>query len=69
MVQFDDKGTRAERWCMDRFTALRKIFESFNINCATLCIPSEYFAIDETLYACRYIVKVKQYNPQKPAKY
>ena len=51
MVQFEEKETRAERWCMDHFTALRKIFERFNVNCATLRIPSEYFAIDKTLYA------------------
>ena len=38
-VQFDYKETRAERWRMDLFTALRKIFESFNVNCATLRIP------------------------------
>ena len=35
MVHFDDKETRAERWRIDRFTALRKIFKSFNVNCAT----------------------------------
>ena len=69
MVQFDDKETRAERWRMDHFTALRKIFESFNVNYTTLRIPSEHLAIDETLYAYRYIVKLKQYNPSKPAKY
>ena len=69
MVQFDDKETRAERWRMDPFTALRKIFESFNVNCTTLSIPSEYLAIDETLYAYRGMVKLKQYNPIKIAKY
>ena len=69
MVQFDEKETRAECWRVDRFTALRKIFESFSINCATLRIPSEYLAIDETLYAYWYVVKLKQYNPNNPAKY
>ena len=48
---------------------MRKIFESFNVNCATLRIPSQYLAIDETLYAYRDIVKLKQYNANKPAKY
>ena len=66
MVQFDDKETRAERWRMDRFTALRKIFESLNVNCATLIIPS---SINEILYAYRDIVKLKQYNPNKTSKY
>ena len=45
MVKFDDKEIKAELWRMDRFTALRKIFESFNVNCTTLRIPSEYLAI------------------------
>ena len=45
MVQFDDKENRAERWRMDCFTALRKIFESFNVNFATLRIPSEYLEL------------------------
>ena len=38
MVRFDDEETRAERWPMDCFTALRKILGSFNVNCATLRI-------------------------------
>ena len=63
MVQFDDKETRVERWRMDLFTALRKIFESFNVNCTTFRIPSEYLAIDETLHTYREMVKLKQYNP------
>ena len=46
-----------------------KDFESFNVNCTTLHIPSEYFAIDKTLYGYRGMVKLKQYNPSKPAKY
>ena len=69
MVQFFDKETRAERWHMDRFTALKTFFESFNVNCATVRIPSEYLAIDDTLYAYRGMVKLKQYNPNKPARY
>ena len=69
MVQFDDKETRAKRWRMDRFTALRKIFEIFNGNCATLRIPLEYLAFDETLYAYRGMVKLKQCNCNKPGKY
>ena len=39
---------KAERWRMDRFAALRKIFERFNVNCVTLRIPSQYLAIGET---------------------
>ena len=46
MGELDDKKT--ERWRMDCFAALRKIFESFNVNCATLCILSQYLVIDKT---------------------
>ena len=34
-----------------------------------ICIPSEYLAIDETLYAYGVMVKLKEYNSNKPAKY
>ena len=69
MVQFDDKETRAERWRMNPFTELRKIFEIFNANCTALRIPSEYLAFDGTLYVYRGMVKLKQCNRNKPAKY
>ena len=32
-------------------------------------MPSEYLAIDETLYPYRGSIKLRQYNPNKPAKY
>lgn len=31
--------------------------------------PSEYIAIDETLYPMRHQIAFRQYNPNKPAKY
>ena len=68
-IQFDDATTREERWKRDRFAAIREIFEAFNSNCAKVCIPSEYLAVDETLYPYRGHIKFKQYNPNKPAKY
>ena len=32
-------------------------------------IPDVYLAIDKRIYPCRGRVKLKQYNPDKPAKY
>ena len=68
-IQFDDASSRQERWKEDRFTAIRDIFEGFNHNCAKARVPSEYLAIDETLYPYRGSIKLRQYNPNKPAKY
>ena len=43
--------------------------ELFNKNCQKHVIPSEYLAIDGTLYTVRNQISLKQYNPNKPAKY
>ena len=43
-------------------------FELFNKNCLKYVIPSEYLAIDKTLYPMRNQISIKQYNPNKPAK-
>ena len=43
--------------------------ETFNVDCTTLRIRSEHLAIDKTLYVYRGMVKLKQYNPNKSAKY
>ena len=66
---FDDHQERAENWPHDRFAAIRKFFELFNKNCLKHVIPSEYLAIDETFYPMRNQISIKQYNPNKPAKY
>ena len=66
---FDDVATREVDWQQDRFTTIREFFEIFNRNCMKLVIPSEYLSIDETLYHMRTQVGIKQYNPDKPAKY
>ena len=66
---FDDHQERAENWPHDRFVAIRKFFELFNKNCLKHVIPSEYLAIDETFYPMRNQISIKQYNPNKPAKY
>ena len=41
----------------------------FNSNCAKYLVPSEYLAIDETLYPMHHQIAFRQYNPNKPAKY
>ena len=57
------------RWKKDRFAAARDVFEEFNDNCSSALQADDAMAIDECLYACRNQVAMKQYNPNKPAKY
>ena len=49
--------------------ALLCFFRWFNENCAQLKTPSEYLSIDKTLYPYRGKIIIRQYNPNKPAKY
>ena len=53
----------------DCFAAFREFFRCFNENCAQLRTPSEYLAIDETLYPYRGKIVIYRDNPNKPAKY
>lgn len=69
VLQFDDARDREDRRSEDKFTAFREFFDEFNQHCAELRIPSELLAIDETLYPYRGKVSMRQYNPNKPAKY
>ena len=66
---FDKSDERKEKWPYDRFTAIRDFFEGFNLNCVKHVIPSEYLSLDETLYPMRHQIGMKQYNPNKLAKY
>ena len=68
-LSFDTQEEREEKWKFDRFTAIRKFFELFNLNCLKHVVPSEYLSLDETLYPMRNQIGIKQYNPNKPAKY
>ena len=68
-IMFDDKNEREMNWPHDRFAAARVLFMMFNNNCTKYIIPSEYLAIDETLYPMRHQIAFRQYNPNKPAKY
>lgn len=69
ILQFDQVENRAERWENDRFTAFRSFFNKFNEHCSMLRIPSDFLSLDETLYPFRGRRSMKQYNPNKPAKY
>ena len=69
IVQLDNVEDRELRWDEDRFAAFRDFFNSFNQHCAQLRIPSELLSLDETLNPYRGRVTIKQYNPNKPAKY
>ena len=68
-IEFDDFTTRPERWQSDKFAAFREFLEELNKNCAKMRVPSEYLSIDETLYPYRGNVRIRQYNPSKPARY
>ena len=65
----DDAETREERWQTDRLAACRDIHEEWNDNCSAALQADDFMAIDECLYACRNQISIKQYNPNKPAKY
>ena len=69
ILQFDEVETRAERWENDRFAAFRSFFNQFNEHCVMLRIPSDFLSPDETLYPFRRKISMKQYNPNKAAKY
>ena len=68
-IMFDDPVERVTNWPLDRFTAIRNFYEMFNGNCLRYVILSEFLSIDETLYPMRTQISIKQYNPNKPAKY
>lgn len=68
-ITFDDKSSRAERWKNDKFACMRELFELMNQHNAKWRYPSDFLAIDETLYPYRGAIGFKQYNPNKPSKY
>ena len=69
ILHFDEVETRAERWENDRFATFRSFFNQFNEHCAMLHIPSDFLSLDETLYPFWGKILMKQYNPNKRAKY
>ena len=69
VLSFDTPAEREATWSTDRLAAIREVFQRFTRNCMKHVIPSEYLAIDETLYPMRTQISMKQYNDKKPTKY
>ena len=69
IIQFDDLESREEQWESDGFAAIREFFNAFSDHCARMRVPSDLLSLDETLYPFRGRIGIKQYNPNKPAKY
>ncbi|UYV72184.1 hypothetical protein LAZ67_9002121 [Cordylochernes scorpioides] len=69
VIRFDDKATRNERLCQDKFAAVRLILDTFVKNCQKHYSPSEYITVDEKLDAFRGKCNFRQYIPSKHNKY
>ncbi|XP_066257800.1 piggyBac transposable element-derived protein 4-like [Euwallacea similis] len=67
--RFDCAGTRNDRRRIDKLAPIRAIFERFINHCQECYTPSEYMTIDEKLEAFRGRCGIRQYIPNKPAKY
>ena len=61
-LTFDDHQDRQERCKLDRFAAIRDVWESFNDNLGKYLVPSECESLDETLYPMRHQIAFHQYN-------
>ena len=69
MISLDDNMTRMNRWKHDKYAAFREFFKAVNQNNGKMRNPSYHLAIDKTLHPFRGRIRMKQYNPSKPAKY
>ena len=69
VMPFDDLEERRQLWRSDRFAATRALTNMFSDRMKSVLVPSEYFSIDETLYAMRHQIGFRQYSPNKPTKY
>jgi hypothetical protein len=65
----DDATTRPDRWRLDRFAAIRDIFEEWNENCGKHVNAGDFLTIDEDLYNCRNQWSGKVFNLDKPHPY
>nr|CAH7763283.1 unnamed protein product [Callosobruchus chinensis] len=68
-LRFDDKTSRNGRKELDKFSAIRKIWDSYMRNCQDNYTPSEYVTVDEQLLGFRGRCPFRMYLPNKPEKY
>ncbi|XP_043193754.1 piggyBac transposable element-derived protein 4-like [Amphibalanus amphitrite] len=69
VLRFDDRETREERKKVDKFAAIRELFEEFNKLLRVYFSPSECVTVDETLRSFRGRCGFICYMPNKPCKY
>ena len=69
LITFDGKETWNDRWKTDKFVCMRELFEDMNKGNARMRYLSPLLAIDETLHPYRGYIGLKQYNPNRTAKY
>ena len=63
------KDTRNDCWNTDKFAYMRELFEDMNEKNTRMRHAFPLIAIDETLFPYCGHIGLKQYNPNKPAKY
>ena len=68
-ITFDNHIDHENNWPTDRFATMQPVWQLFNSNLGKCIAPSEYLAIDETLYPMRHQIAFCQNNPNKPHKY
>ena len=69
LITFDDKDTRNDCWNTDKFACMRELFEDMYEKNTRMRHPFPLLPIDETLFPYCGHIGLKQYNPNKSAKY
>ena len=68
-IYFEEFEENDEKWKNDRFAAMKDFFEALNEKFGKALTHEDYISLEETLYLMRTQSAMKQYNPNKPAKY
>ena len=68
-LRFEHSNIITSGFSQNRCVAIGKIFEKWNDNLAKVMAPSEFLALDETLYPMRHQIAFRHYIPNKPARY
>ena len=68
-LSFDHSVTLPDRYQKEKFACCRVVFEALNKQNAIMRVPSLHMTIDETLFPYRGHISIKNYNPNKPARY